>query len=238
VSGAHLSPAVTIALAARRGFPWAEVPSYIVAQVFGAFAGALLVYVVYKGAIDSYERANDITPATRTRFRLTRSLPTFPAPYFKTVIGPLIDQIVGTAFLVCFIFALTDEFNQPVRANVGPDRGRVRRGPGSACRSATRSPEGATERLLAALSSGRTPGTRSTPRATSGRGCSRGSAGWAKVAIPTATPTATCGYRSSGPSSAASSGPTPTTSRSATSHRAGEEPAPVEERGRTVEDKA
>src|SRR5215211_2778638 len=120
VSGAHLNPAVTVALAARRGFPWARVPSYIVAQVFGAFVGALLVYVVYKGAIDSYERANDIARGDPDSVPTYSIFATFPAPYFKTVIGPLVDQIVGTAFLVCFIFAVIDEFNQPVRANLAP----------------------------------------------------------------------------------------------------------------------
>src|SRR5690348_2638566 len=58
VSGAHINPAVTLAFAARRGFPWRKVPSYIVAQCVGAFLGAVLVYIVYKGAIDSYERVN------------------------------------------------------------------------------------------------------------------------------------------------------------------------------------
>jgi len=42
-SGAHINPAVTIALAAGRRFPWSEVPFYIVAQLVGAFAGGLLI---------------------------------------------------------------------------------------------------------------------------------------------------------------------------------------------------
>ncbi|MFC3541526.1 MIP/aquaporin family protein [Nonomuraea ferruginea] len=42
-SGAHINPAVTLALAAGRRFPWAEVPPYIVAQLIGAFAGGLLI---------------------------------------------------------------------------------------------------------------------------------------------------------------------------------------------------
>src|SRR5215207_7681634 len=43
VSGAHLNPAVTLAHALRRGFPWSKVPSYWAAQLIGAFAGAALV---------------------------------------------------------------------------------------------------------------------------------------------------------------------------------------------------
>jgi glycerol uptake facilitator protein len=120
VSGAHINPAVTLAFAARRGFPWRKVPGYIVAQVVGAFLGALLVYIVYKAAIDSFERANHITRGDANSVPTYSIFATFPAPYFKTFIGPLIDQIVGTAFLVAFVFAVVDEINQPVRANLAP----------------------------------------------------------------------------------------------------------------------
>lgn len=47
ISGAHLNPAVTIALAAIGKFPWAEVPSYILAQMIGAFLGAVIVWLHY-----------------------------------------------------------------------------------------------------------------------------------------------------------------------------------------------
>ena len=53
VSGAHINPAVTLALAAKREFPWGKVLPYVVAQVVGAFVGAALVFLVYHNAISS-----------------------------------------------------------------------------------------------------------------------------------------------------------------------------------------
>ena len=120
VSGAHINPAVTLAFAARRDFPWRKVPSYIVAQLIGAFLGALLVYIVYKGAIDSYERAHDITRGDPNSVPTFSIFATFPAKYLGNWIGPFIDQVVGTAFLVALIFAVIDVRNQPVKANLAP----------------------------------------------------------------------------------------------------------------------
>ena len=120
VSGAHLNPAVTVSLALRRGFPWAKVPGYIAAQVVGAFLGAALVYAVYKGAIDSYERAHHIARGDPSSVPTYSIFATFPARYFGNWLGPFVDQVVGTACLVGFIFAVTDETNQPVRANLAP----------------------------------------------------------------------------------------------------------------------
>jgi len=48
ISGAHLNPAVTLGLAARRGFPWKKVLPFIVAQMIGAFLGAAAVYLIYR----------------------------------------------------------------------------------------------------------------------------------------------------------------------------------------------
>jgi glycerol uptake facilitator protein len=120
VSGAHINPAVTVAFALRRGFPWSKVPSYIAAQVLGAFVGAALVYAVYKGAIDSYERANHITRGAPDSVATYSIFATFPAKYLTNWVGPFVDQVVGTAFLVAFVFAVVDQFNQPVRANLAP----------------------------------------------------------------------------------------------------------------------
>ena len=47
ISGAHLNPAVTIALATIGAFPWDRVAGYVAAQMFGAFLGAVLVWLTY-----------------------------------------------------------------------------------------------------------------------------------------------------------------------------------------------
>src|ERR1700675_2972088 len=55
VSGAHLNPAVTLALAVFRSFPWPKVIPYMLAQMAGAFAGAALVYVNYLPAFHAID---------------------------------------------------------------------------------------------------------------------------------------------------------------------------------------
>ena len=46
ISGAHLNPAVSIAFALRRDFPWWRVPGYVIVQLAGAFLAALVLHAV------------------------------------------------------------------------------------------------------------------------------------------------------------------------------------------------
>jgi glycerol uptake facilitator protein len=57
-SGAHLNPAVTLALAIAHKFSWSLVPVYVCAQVLGAMFGAGLVWLAYKKHFDATENAN------------------------------------------------------------------------------------------------------------------------------------------------------------------------------------
>ena len=121
VSGAHLNPAVTLAFAARRKFPWRKVAPYWFAQVLGAFVGAALVYLVYNAAINAYNLAAHTPKSSGQALASYSIFATFPAPYFHGSIGgPLIDQIVGTAFLVMFVVAVIDARNTAVGSNLGP----------------------------------------------------------------------------------------------------------------------
>lgn len=47
ISGAHFNPAVTLADAWQRGIAWREVPSYILAQLGGAFAGVAAAHLMF-----------------------------------------------------------------------------------------------------------------------------------------------------------------------------------------------
>jgi glycerol uptake facilitator protein len=121
VSGAHINPAVTLAFAVRRKFSWMKVLPYWGAQVFGAFVGAALVWLVYVNAINT---ANFVlrTPKSGGQALTTFSIfATYPASYFRGGYGgPLIDQIVGTAFLLIFVVALIDLRNTAVGSNLAP----------------------------------------------------------------------------------------------------------------------
>ncbi|MET9862205.1 MIP/aquaporin family protein [Streptomyces smyrnaeus] len=121
VSGAHINPAVTLGFAVRRKFPWAKVVPYWASQVLGALAGAALVYAVYHDAIDTFDAAMK-GPKTGGHTLASFSIfGTFPAPYFHGGIwGPLVDQVVGTAFLVMLVVAIIDLRNTAVKANLGP----------------------------------------------------------------------------------------------------------------------
>ncbi|MEV4732622.1 MIP/aquaporin family protein [Saccharopolyspora sp. NPDC049426] len=119
VSGAHINPAVTLAFAVRRAFPWVKVVPYMLAQLVGAFAAAAVVYSVYSWAIDAF---NAKAGVPRSESLDTYAIfATFPAEYFGgSWWGPLLDQIVGTAVLVLLIFALIDARNSAPAANLGP----------------------------------------------------------------------------------------------------------------------
>ncbi len=121
VSGAHINPAVTLAQAIKGNLEWKKVIPYWVAQVLGAFSGALIVYLDYYKAIDQWNLVHHVTRGSSGGLTTFSIFATFPAAYFHgSWVGPLIDQIIGTAFLLIFVLAITDAKNLAVSSNVGP----------------------------------------------------------------------------------------------------------------------
>ncbi len=111
LSGAHLNPAVTVALAAFKGFPKTRVLPYIGAQFAGAFVAALVVRFVYSDAVDRVDPNH--TKATQGIFSTSPDVGV-------TLTTAFFDQVTGTAILVAVIFALTSAVNNPPLANTGP----------------------------------------------------------------------------------------------------------------------
>lgn len=94
-SGAHFNPALTIALAVDGSFAWSMVPGYIVAQFAGAFVGACLVYILFKGQFD----ATDDPKAKLGVFSTSPSIPNMPLNILSEAIGTfvLVFAIKGIA---------------------------------------------------------------------------------------------------------------------------------------------
>jgi glycerol uptake facilitator protein len=112
VSGAHLNPAVTLAVATFKGFPWRKVVPYVVAQVVGWFLGALVIRFNYAGSIDAIDPKH--TYATQGIFS---TLPGNGDNALNVTVGAAFwDQVLGTAVLLFLIFAITD----PLGSNPHP----------------------------------------------------------------------------------------------------------------------
>jgi MIP family channel proteins len=117
VSGAHMNPAVTLALAVHRDFAWHKVLPYSLAQIAGAFAASALVYVTYVEALGEFDGGvRQVLGASGT----AGIWATYPQPFLSTFPGGFIDQVVGTALLVGVIFAISDARNVPPPAGLAP----------------------------------------------------------------------------------------------------------------------
>lgn len=88
VSGAHLNPAISIALAAIGKFEWALVPSYIVAQLLGAMTGSFLMWLAYKKHFDEVNDADAMMAIFCT------------APAIRNTVANLATEIIGTFVLM------------------------------------------------------------------------------------------------------------------------------------------
>jgi MIP family channel proteins len=119
ISGAHLNPAVTLAMAVFRGFPWARVGPFMLAQFAGAFVASAIVFVTYKEALDHYDGGQRQVMGTRATAGIWSTYPN-PKGFLTNVPGGLVDQIVGTALLLGVTFALVDERNNAPPKWFGP----------------------------------------------------------------------------------------------------------------------
>lgn len=95
-SGAHLNPAVTVALAIAGKFDWQDVPFYIISQFAGAMIGAFLVWLVYK---DHF---------LKTTNSGLKAAVFCTSPAIRNNTSNLISEIIGTFVLIFVIFYFTN----------------------------------------------------------------------------------------------------------------------------------
>lgn len=114
ITGAHLNPAVTVALAAFGGFSWRKVLPYSLAQTAGAFVAALVVRWNYTEVIAKFDPGHTIkSQGIFSTLPGNGSLPVHMWGGFR-------DQIIGTAILLFLILAITDVRNTAPGANLAP----------------------------------------------------------------------------------------------------------------------
>ena len=109
ISGAHLNPAVTIALWLFACFDGRKVLPYIVAQIAGAFCAAALVYGLYYNLFFDFEAAN----------HMAGIFSTYPNAHISVGQAFLVETVI-TAILMCLILALTDDGNGIPRGPLAP----------------------------------------------------------------------------------------------------------------------
>jgi glycerol uptake facilitator protein len=117
ISGAHINPAVTLALAIRRGFPWGKVGPYMLAQLVGAFLAAMVVRWNF------YEAFNRFDPAKGFKSQVVfNTYPNNASDQMPNIsqLGALRDQIIGTAVLVMLVLAIIDARNMAPGSNMAP----------------------------------------------------------------------------------------------------------------------
>lgn len=124
LSGAHLNPAVTIALAVRGDVPWGKVGPYILAQLVGAFCGAGLVLLHYSQIIGA--RVNGTYPGISERATLDDmggifyTRPNAAVHAGGDIPWALFSEILGTFILMFVIRAITDTRNTSPTSNMAP----------------------------------------------------------------------------------------------------------------------
>jgi glycerol uptake facilitator protein len=125
LSGGHINPAVTLALAARGSFPRERVLPYWAAQLAGAFVGAVLVYVDYGEAFRAFEHEHGLIRGTMSAGELVGPaaggagvFATFPA--FGSTWRNVFSEFLATAVLLVGVRALTDRRNAAPGGYVEP----------------------------------------------------------------------------------------------------------------------
>ncbi|MDR6249488.1 MIP family channel proteins [Klebsiella variicola] len=118
ISGGHLNPAVTVALWLFACFPGRKVLPYIVAQVAGAFGGAVLAWILYSTLFTQFETVHHMVRGSLESLQLASIFSTYPAPELSIWHAALVEVVI-TSMLMGMIMALTDDGNGVPKGTAG-----------------------------------------------------------------------------------------------------------------------
>jgi len=119
ISGAHLNPAVTVALWLFACFDRRKVLPYILAQIAGAFCAVALVYGLYYNLFIDYEQTHQMVRGSVESLDLAGIFSTYPNPHIGVGQAFLVEMVI-TAVLMALIMALTDDGNGIPRGPLAP----------------------------------------------------------------------------------------------------------------------
>jgi glycerol uptake facilitator protein len=130
VSGSHINPAITVALAVWHRFPWRWVGPYVGSQLVGAFLAAAILYAGYQPFLEAREKqkaargepGSELTAMCYGEyFPSPGGLSTADGPYQPAKHAELNEkvseatafgaEVIGTLLLALVVFALTDPRN-------------------------------------------------------------------------------------------------------------------------------
>ncbi|KAG9471442.1 hypothetical protein GDO78_014737 [Eleutherodactylus coqui] len=116
VSGAHLNPAVSLAMFFYKKITWRLLLVYCLAQFIGALFGAAFVYLLYFDALYAYSGGNWTVYGPQATAGIFAS---YPSEHLGALNG-LSDQVIATATLIICILAINDQDNNPVPQGLQP----------------------------------------------------------------------------------------------------------------------
>lgn len=119
ISGAHLNPAVSIALWLFANFEGRKLLPYIISQIAGAFCAAALVYGLYYNLFLDYEQTHQLVRGSVESLDVAGVFSTYPNPHISVGQAFLVEAVI-TAVMMALIMALTDDGNGLPRGPLAP----------------------------------------------------------------------------------------------------------------------
>ncbi|XP_069492108.1 aquaporin-3-like isoform X2 [Ambystoma mexicanum] len=116
VSGAHLNPAVSLAMFLLRRMSWKLLLVYCLSQFLGAFFGAAIVFSLYFDALHAFSGGNWTVAGPQATAGIFAS---YPSEHLSVING-FTDQVIATAALLICILAIVDEKNNAAPAGLQP----------------------------------------------------------------------------------------------------------------------